>query len=706
MLKSYQSLMQDSMKIRMLNDEIGLFYERNNPDSAIYYYKIAVDLADKNLSDLDKNEKKHRNIFLKHKANSLRYIGIVHYESGTFDKAIQFVMKSLKIYEELIKSDPSKNNIIDCKNGMTFCFVPLGNIQYDQGNFDVALSYFNKALVLHKELGNTPQISGCYVNIGNVYFDQGLLEKSLEFYFKGMKIAEEIGDKKALSKCYNNIGNVLLFQGKYDEVIDYYLKAMKIKEESGDRYGVAMVNANIAEMHVLLADSVYFNSPAKRNEHLNLALTFGLKAIGIAREIKAVPLENPASNTLMRAYKRLNNYKEALIYAEVFMATKDSMFMEEKTKAVADAEKKFETEKNQLLIEKLNKEKKLNETEILAQKEHSERQRMTIVFIIAGLVLVAVFAIFIVHRLRISKKQKKIIESQKLLVDEKNVMLNQHIEEISAQRDEIEAQRDLLSTQKDMLEVQKQRITDSINYAKRIQEAVLPSGESAEKVLGEHLILFKPKDIVSGDFYWATRINEYLIITVVDCTGHGVPGAFMSMLGVSFLNEIVRKKEVRKASDVLDNLRESIIEALHQRGHYGEQKDGMDVVLCVLNCDNDVLEFAGANNPLFIVTTNNELKEIAPDKQPVAIYENMKPYTNHVIQLQKGDMVYLASDGFEDQFGGPQNKKFMVRQFKELFVQIAPKPMKEQQEILNSTFDNWKGHNDQIDDVTVLGIRV
>lgn len=297
------------------------------------------------------------------------------------------------------------------------------------------------------------------------------------------------------------------------------------------------------------------------------------------------------------------------------------------------------------------------------------------------LIIFAIYIIILLNSQRLKAKNRKLEEIVKI-----------RTQEVVAQRDEIEEQ--------------KQEITDSINYAKRIQEAVLPVSDQARSILGEHFILFKPKDIVSGDFFWATRMDEWLIVTVSDCTGHGVPGAFMSMLGVSFLNEIVRKKEIIKASEVLDLLRESIIEALQQKGHSGEQKDGMDIVFCVLNTQTNLLQYAGANNPLFVVTTNKELKIIEPNKQPVAIFANMNSFTNREIQLNKGDCIYLASDGYEDQFGGPKNRKFMVKQLKELLVHISDKTMVEQYEILNQTFENWKGENEQIDDVTLMGIRI
>ncbi|MBI4646039.1 MAG: SpoIIE family protein phosphatase, partial [Bacteroidia bacterium] len=292
-------------------------------------------------------------------------------------------------------------------------------------------------------------------------------------------------------------------------------------------------------------------------------------------------------------------------------------------------------------------------------------------------------------------------------------------EEITVQRDEIEAQRDKLSEQNTLLFEQKKEITDSINYAKRIQQAMLPDLSNLsgfENLTGfDYFVLYRPKDIVSGDFYWATLVNEWLIVTVADCTGHGVPGAFMSMLGVSFLNEIVRKKEVTKASEVLDHLRDSIIEALQQKGQSGEQKDGMDISIIAINTVTLEMQFAGAYNPLYIIRRSKNLsgfenltglEEVKGDKMPVAIFENMKPFTNQTIQLSKGDTIYLTSDGYEDQFGGPKGKKFLAKQLKELFLSIAAQSMDEPKKILETTFDNWKGEHEQIDDVTVVGLKI
>jgi len=275
-----------------------------------------------------------------------------------------------------------------------------------------------------------------------------------------------------------------------------------------------------------------------------------------------------------------------------------------------------------------------------------------------------------------------------------------------------------------IIEEKNKDITDSINYAKKIQDAILPSDDYITGIHSKHFVLFKPKDIVSGDFYWIYQIKEIVIWLVADCTGHGVPGAFMSMLGVSYLNEIVRKNEVVRANRILNELRESVVESLQQKGKEGEQKDGMDIALCVINTESYECQFAGANNPLYIIRAigkekyANEpmeiIEEIKPDKMPIGISARMNNFKNNELQLAKGDTLYLFSDGFADQFGGPNGKKFKYQPFKNILLENNHKSMSEVQKILSETIEDWTGYIDagtgkpfeQIDDICVLGIRI
>jgi serine phosphatase RsbU (regulator of sigma subunit) len=260
--------------------------------------------------------------------------------------------------------------------------------------------------------------------------------------------------------------------------------------------------------------------------------------------------------------------------------------------------------------------------------------------------------------------------------------------------------------QKDEIEKQNEEITASIKYAERIQKAVVPSYERASELLPEHFVLWRPRDIVSGDFWWMTQKNGKVVIVAADCTGHGVPGAFVSMLGVSFLNEIVNKMEHIKANEILNQLRYHVKTTMKQTGKEGEAKDGMDLALVVLDLSNQKIQYAGAYNPLYLIR-KGELIEFKADRNPIGIYiKELDSFTNHDIEVQKGDTLYIFSDGFVDQFGGEKGHKFKSKQFKELLLSIQKNPMLEQEMILDQTIDEWRGNFEQVDDIIIVGIRI
>ena len=260
--------------------------------------------------------------------------------------------------------------------------------------------------------------------------------------------------------------------------------------------------------------------------------------------------------------------------------------------------------------------------------------------------------------------------------------------------------------QKEQIEEQKKEILDSIHYAKRIQNAILTSDEYWNEISSQHFVFFKPKDIVSGDFYWAYKTpDDKAIWVVADCTGHGVPGAFMSMIGNSFLNEIVVENKTHHATGILNGLRSKIIKSLEQKGGEQQQKDGMDLALCVWDKKNNKLEYAGANNPLYIIR-NNEIQEFKPNKMPIGYHAEMSPFQSVIIDVQQGDQVYAFSDGFADQFGGSAGKKYKYARFKDFLLQIKDQSMPEQKEQINREFESWKGSYEQLDDVCIIGVRI
>ncbi|MFO8066436.1 MAG: YfiR/HmsC family protein [Bacteroidales bacterium] len=400
--------------------------------------------------------------------------------------------------------------------------------------------------------------------------------------------------------------------------------------------------------------------------------------------------------------------------------------LEEKARQVNESIGKIEKAE----IELQNKSQEISENEKFIEKQDSqiyaqlqEIEKQKLVIIMGGILSVFLIVLgYFIYRSYLIKKRANIVLQKK----------NEHIQK---QKEEIEKQRNIATEQRDMIAKQNKSIQDSINYASRIQEAVLPPKELLSSEVKNYFILNKPKEVVSGDYYWMASKNGSLIVAAADCTGHGVPGAFMSMLGVAFLNEIVNKIEVLKANEILNMLREYVISSLRQTGKKDETDDGMDIALCIIETSDYSIQFSGANNPLYLVrpkdnvdkdfasnedimmlinNDNHYLYRIRGDKMPVAISRKADiPFKNHSFQLKAGDAVYLFSDGFIDQFGGPENKRYTSRKFAEKILSMQNINMDAQYTELNNEIENWKNYPDesgevhnQIDDMLIIGIKI
>jgi serine phosphatase RsbU (regulator of sigma subunit) len=342
---------------------------------------------------------------------------------------------------------------------------------------------------------------------------------------------------------------------------------------------------------------------------------------------------------------------------------------------MADLRTEFEVAKKQAEVDVLRKNKLIQ------------------LIVILGLILILMLAIGLILLYYYSLKRSQRLTAVK---DERRILLEKQSQELKEQREE--------------LMLQKEEIISSISYAKRIQSAMLPPEVYINELLNENFILYIPKDIISGDFYWIKQVKNYIILTSADCTGHGVPAAFMSMLGISCLNEIVQNRELTHANQILNELRKEIKHSLRQTGKKEEMRDGMDIALCVIDSKNNIMQYSGAHNPLYIISNNNgnsEIKEIKADSMPVGIhFLGDKSFTNHEVQLEIGDTFYIFSDGFIDQIGGENNHRFTSERFKKLLVTIYDQPLYEQKEILEKTLKDWMGAHPQTDDILIIGARV
>ncbi|MBI5219319.1 MAG: tetratricopeptide repeat protein [Bacteroidia bacterium] len=773
LLNILKTLKQDTSMANIYN-ELFLHYVDNDTSKALYYSRLLHEFSEKIN-------------FRKGIVNYLHGMGVFYYYQGDYSLSIDYLRKSLKLREELGDKkgiSSAYNNIgidyssqadypkaieyyqkslkideeLGNKRGVSQCYVNIGIVQSLQGNYTSAIDYYQKSLNIIDDLlaqkKNKSDIqelitgkSTCYTNLGLVYYLLHNFPKALEYYQNSLNIAEKYGDKKAISQGLNNIGMVYDDLGSAAKAIEYYQKSLDIIKELGDKGSMPVVLSNIASLKIKL-------------KNYKEAIEYSEKSRKISKEIGSLDDERLAYVNLSNAYKGMKNFSKALEYYEISRRLTDSIFNLEKHKQLSEMEAKYQSEKKQKEIEILNKDKRLQAYEVRSQK--LQKYALT-----GGLLLMVILSVVILKSYRDKKKANILLAEQKKKIEEKNEELNQQNEEIRTQRDEIEAQRNEISSQHDLVTQQKEHIetiyselTDSIHYAERIQKAVLPTEEYVWNILSalssqepvkaiqnsllernerddNFFILFKPKDIVSGDFYWIAKRNKWLLIAVADCTGHGVPGGFMSMLGISFLNEIVARDEINSASLVLDELREYVIKSLQQKGISGEQKDGMDMAFAAIDlnpqttqtsqvllssapgetsevCVTFNAQFAGANNPVYIVETGESpvstVREIRPDKMPIGIHENMQPFTNHIIELQKGDTIYMMSDGYEDQFGGPKGKRFQLKCLKEMLVVNGHLSMEKQKEILDKTIEDWKNEfsekYEQTDDITVLGIKI
>ncbi len=648
----------DEEKISTIYLNIGhIDHDKGLYDKAIEDYTKSLETA----------EKINFKIGMSRSCNSL---GIVYYDQGSYEKSIESYLKALKIYEELGE-----------KRDMAAAYNNIGLVHYAQGTYDKAIEYLRKALALREEMGDKRGMSLCYNNIGNIYNKQGFYEEAAKGYNKALLLFEELGNKRGISGSYHNLGETHLLQGSFDKATEYYLKALKLYEQLGDKWGTAVTGIGLANLNVSKADSAAETAGQKR-EFLNQAISYGSKSLKDAMEMKLLPTVKDASNSLMTAYSKLGNYKKAIEFAGILISTQDSLFAEDKTRVIQEMNTRYETEKKQQQIE-------LQESQLIAKDARIKQQKTFRNALIGGLSAIALIVIVITFAYAQKRKDNKKITEQNEKIIKTNEVLKELNETTNRQKDEI--------------------IT-SILYAQRIQSAILPPETDINELLKDNFIFYRPKDIVSGDFYWIRKVKQYIIVVSADCTGHGVPAAFMSMLGMSYLTEIVQRREVTQANQILNELRKQIKLSLRQTADKEESRDGMDIALCVIDSKKNTMQYSGAHNPLYIIKNNNGesvLREIKADPMPVGVHlSHDKPFTNHEIQLEAGDAFYIFSDGFIDQGGGHDNSRFTSAKFKKLLMEIHDQPMPEQKEKLEKSLGNWMGEYPQRDDILVIGVRV
>lgn len=616
-------------------------------------------------------------------ARTLVNIGTVYSLTGGYSKAIEQMLQALETYEK-------END----KEGMAWTSLSIARLFNRLEIYDKALQYNELALNFYRTIGNQNGIILSLTELANIYYHSGLNEKALGIAEQVLESNIKTQNTHGQAANYLTIGIIYYELNNLEKANENLARALNLKQSVNDSIDIAKLNKYLGEIQIKKGNF------QQGFQYLNLAMRVAQEQ-GILSDVRDI------YQSLSQAYRLKGDYEKALENYGLHSSVKDSINAGE----ISRLEMQYDFDKREREQELITKQREA------MQHAKLERQRMFTVFISIALILTMALASVVFYFLR--EKQK----INKLLVEQNHEILRQKAE-IEDQKQEIEAQRDLAERQRDQIADQQKQITDSIRYASRIQTAVLPRTSNLNNYLREHFVFYQPKNIVSGDFFWVTPLpNGKIAVAVADCTGHGVPGAFMSMLGITLLKELTAMHSNENAGEILFRLRQLVIASLNQTGNEVDSHDGMDMCLAIIDKSKQEIEYAGAYLPMLIarktevggfdvdqpVETDNSFSiyEFKGNKMPIGFHViGEKPFTIHKIRYQPNDVFYMFSDGYTDQFGGSSNLKYMLINFKKLLLSIQPYSLEEQCRIIEQNFEDFKGIQKQVDDILVMGFKV
>lgn len=646
----YSTISNDKTQlINAYNQKGNLLSDIALLDTSLYWYEKGLILA-KEINDQEGVAKIYNNMAL------------VYVDQGDYLSAINFYHESIKVSESI----KDLQSVADAYNNLGSLFTQIED-------FEQAMSYHQKAYEIRKLEDDPMKMSSVILNIGRIYLAQDNCDSARSYFFQSLKFDKSIDDLDGVALNYNNIGLTHFLQNHLDSALFYYEASLAIRIEIEDPFGMALSYNNIGE---------YYNKMRKPDR----AVENCSKSYQITTE-KNLPYERLyACQCLYQAYEQKNELNTAYKYLKESVELEELLNSESDNKELTKNEMQFVFH-YQALEDSLKQAEVIHSAELEKDKLAAEKRSQLYMFFIVGFFLVLI-GVLIYVQLRKQKTKNQLIKEQHTFIQE-----------------------------------QKHEIDQSISYAQKIQDTALPS-KNLFNLFGDSFLLYLPRDVVSGDFYWLEDDDRYVHFAVADCTGHGIPGAFISMMGTILLNEIYNSKKLSEPGEILDELNRLVQLTLMSRT--GEQmKDGMDISFCRFDKHTHILEYAGANNPVWIISDSTELYingessspgitavskhlyEIKAQKQPIGKYADTgRSFQTQRIQLKKGDMVYLFSDGYADQFGGKQGKKFKYKQLKELLLTVCEMPGTDQKNEVLKSFTDWKGNFDQIDDVCLMGVRV
>jgi tetratricopeptide (TPR) repeat protein len=630
---------------------LGFLFElQGNNGQAVKYYMEALEISKTN-NDIE-------NI-----AASYQNLASFFLTKGDYPKVLDYLFRQLKIHES--QSD---------FNAAASCYLMLGNTYYEMENTDKALETYKKALGFLEKAERKAGVAVALNNIANIYMTEGNDEKGLEYYLKSLKISQELKDTSVVIFLLNNIGSAYLRQKKFDLAEDYYSRSLSIIQNSGFESGLTELYLNFGRLYYKKANSSPSANKAelfqKAKESLDRSLSMATKE-GNRNVIKE------CLKTRSDFYQVSGNYKEALVDYKRYSRLRDSLLNDGSSAAAVRSEMNYEFDKKE------DEAKAEQERKDAIVKQEKEKQMIIRNAFIGGFLLMLVLALVIFRGYRNKRKSHFIISKQKLEVEH----------------------------QKHLVEQKQKQIIDSINYAKRIQSSILVDEAEIKKHL-DAFILYIPKDIVSGDFYWfhspANGKPGEVLISVADCTGHGVPGAFLSMVGSTLLNEIVNYKNITDPAKIITELAKGVSSTLVHKGKEEYNTDGMDISICKIDTVSKKISFAAANHYVYLVDENG-LKQIDAQISSVngifGLNKN-ESASSMVLDAKPGSMLYMSTDGYADQIGELTNKKLLASRFEKILSEICHLPAEEQKTVLEKKLNEWKGNTKQIDDILVVGFRI
>lgn len=563
--------------------------------------------------------------------------------------ALGYYFKAVKIYE-----------IIKDENGLAQCYMGIGNVFISKNNSKRALHFYNQSIDSYKKT-KSKKIAAPMANAAIIYNQLGEIKKSKEMFLQALTISMNNKDFYYGAYIKDEIGDIFFKERKYQKALNYFLESLNIKRDK--KFSKEM-----------------FANSYNHIANVYLAINNNKKALMYIDSLEPIVYKLNSNNlkiyfldSKIRYYKNIDDYKNAYKYLSYYNQLQDSLSTDEMHKQMAEADAKHSAEKKEKEIDLLNKDNLIQKIKL------AENLKQRNAFII-GIIFLTILIIIIY--IGYSQKQK----ANKL---------------ITQQKKELESQKQKVVMQKSIIEQQQKDTIDSINYAKRIQYTLLANNSFFQNKLHSHFIFFKPKDIVSGDFYWATESNGFFYLAVCDSTGHGVPGAFMSLLNTRYLSEAINEKNITAPNEILNFARKRLIENIGSDGN----QDGMDCILICINFESKIMLYASANNELILIR-DNKLIELSKDKMPVGHSSKNESFNLYEQKLQTNDLLYLYTDGYADQFGGPKGKKYMKKQLNNMLLSNSHLSLELQKEKIHNNLTTWQGELEQVDDICIIAIKI